>query len=297
MLAPRAQLPTGPGVYRFRDARGRTLYLGRAVNLRRRVASYWGDLGERAHLRSMVRRIARVEAVLCASEHEAAWLERNALEHSLPPWNRALGGMESPVYIRLAAAARAPGLKVVFRPGGEPAFGPYLGGTKARLAVSALHRMYPLAYTGAALSPAERDMAAKLLVRQEDRPSFVDSLTATLGRDPEAVVDGRRRLIALRDAAAAELAFERAGRIQEELAAFEWITSPQRVTVQDAYDLVFHGWAAGVLVRFEVAAGRLVAWRAQPSSWERAEAKVTATPPPWRAFAQANAVIAAGLGA
>jgi excinuclease UvrABC nuclease subunit len=37
------RLPAAPGVYRFRDGAGRVLYLGRAVSLRRRVASYWGD--------------------------------------------------------------------------------------------------------------------------------------------------------------------------------------------------------------------------------------------------------------
>src|SRR5262249_56977330 len=73
----RARLPSTPGVYRFRDAGGRVLYLGRAVQLRRRVGSYWTDLGDRSHLAAMVARIARIEAVSCDSEHEAAWLERN----------------------------------------------------------------------------------------------------------------------------------------------------------------------------------------------------------------------------
>lgn len=40
-----AALPDEPGVYRFRDARGRVLYIGRAVRLRRRVRSYWGRSG------------------------------------------------------------------------------------------------------------------------------------------------------------------------------------------------------------------------------------------------------------
>jgi excinuclease ABC subunit C len=64
-------------VYRFRDAAGKVLYLGRAASLRCRVVSYWGDLGDRAHLAVMVGRIARVEAVVCDSAHEAAWLERD----------------------------------------------------------------------------------------------------------------------------------------------------------------------------------------------------------------------------
>src|SRR5271157_752972 len=42
-----ACLPLAPGVYRFRDQAGRVLYVGRAISLRRRVLSYWGDLGDR----------------------------------------------------------------------------------------------------------------------------------------------------------------------------------------------------------------------------------------------------------
>ncbi len=59
-----ASLPQAPGVYRFRDRHAGVLYIGRAVNLRRRVASYWGDLGSRGHLAPMVARIARVQALV-----------------------------------------------------------------------------------------------------------------------------------------------------------------------------------------------------------------------------------------
>jgi excinuclease ABC subunit C len=152
-----ARLPLAPGVYRFRDAAGRVLYVGRAVSLRRRVASYWGDLGDRGHLAAMVARIARVEAVPCASAHEAAWLERNLLQRGKPPWNRSpRGGQESEVWIRLSSSADAPGLTVAYRPcAGDPAryFGPYLGGQKAREAVSGLGRVLPL---GHATTPGRR---------------------------------------------------------------------------------------------------------------------------------------------
>ena len=100
-------LPQAPGVYRFRDQDGRVLYVGRAVSLRRRVPSYWGDLGDRGHLAPMVARIARVEAAVCDSAHEAAWLERNLLERRRPPWNRSVGGQESEVWLRLSASPRA----------------------------------------------------------------------------------------------------------------------------------------------------------------------------------------------
>ncbi len=162
-LALAARLPHAPGVYRFRDVAGRALYLGRAVSLRRRVVSYWGGLGDRAHLAVMVGRIARVEAVVCDSAHEAAWLERNLLQRRLPPWNRsASGGQESEVWIRLSESARAPGMTVVHQPGhGDPArhFGPYLGGQKVRDAVSGLNRVLPLGYAADSAAGTERDLA------------------------------------------------------------------------------------------------------------------------------------------
>ena len=95
-----------PGVYRFRDAPGRVLYIGRAGALRSRVASYWSDLGGRDHLGPMVARIARIEAISCDSAHEAAWLERNLLETSLPRWNRTPGGQERAVCIRMGSPQR-----------------------------------------------------------------------------------------------------------------------------------------------------------------------------------------------
>jgi excinuclease ABC subunit C len=177
--ARRCGLPAGrPGVYRFRDATGQVLYLGRVVALRRRVASYWGDLGDRAHLAPMVAAIAAVEAVVCDSAHEAAWLERNLLREELPPWNRVPdGGQESEVWIHVAASAREPGLRVTHRPpprsgptagagrgrgpdrGGSRGFGPYLGGQRARLAVSGLSRLFPLEYTAEQPAGTLREMA------------------------------------------------------------------------------------------------------------------------------------------
>ena len=95
----------------------------------------------------MVAQIARVEAVISDSAHEAAWLERNLLEHRRPPWNRTTGGQEAEVWIRLSASPRRPGLTVVRQPAPGD-FGPYLGGQKARDAVSGLGRVLPLGYAG-----------------------------------------------------------------------------------------------------------------------------------------------------
>ena len=240
------------------------MYVGRAVSLRRRVISYWGDLGDRGHLAAMVARIARVEAVPCASAHEAAWLERNLLERRKPPWNRSpSGGLESEVWIRLSESAPAPGVMVVHHPRtGDRArhFGPYLGGQKARDAVSGLGRILPLAYAMDRLAGAEGELARARGAYPGAPADLLRAMTAVLDRDPAAVAVLRAELIRRRDAAAARLAFEFAGRLQGELEALDWITAEQKVTQAEPADFDVHGWAGGVLVRFEVRRGRLRGW-------------------------------------
>jgi len=294
-----ARLPGEPGVYRFRDEAGRVLYLGRAEHLRRRVTSYWGDLGHRRHLRRMVARIAKVEAVVCASPHEAAWLERNLLERSKPPYNRIRGGLEVPVNIRLRRRRGAATLDVVHlsEPEAGELFGPYLGGVRVRLAVAALDRVLPLAYAGVRLAGSERDLARVLGVEAGDLEPLVRTVTAVLARDAAAVASVREELRRRRDAASESLAFELAARLQAEAEALEWIVADQRVTRPEPIDFDVHGWADGVHVTFEMRRGRLNGWRQRPCDELAARALVEVTPPEWATFARYNAELAGQLSA
>jgi excinuclease ABC subunit C len=299
--ASAARLPPGPGVYRFRDAAGRVLYVGRAVSLRRRVTSYWGDLGDRGHLAAMVARIARVEAVPCDSAHEAAWLERNLLETRKPPWNRSpSGGQEAEVWIRLSESAPVCGLRVVHQPRpGDPAryFGPYLGGQKARDAVSGLRRMLPLGYAADRFAGAERDLALARGAWSQTPASLAAAVAAVLDREPAAVTALRAGMTARRDAAAARLAFEFAGRLQAELEAVDWVTAEQKVTQAQPSDLDVAGWADGVLVCFAIRGGRLCRWSQRACSAAAARRHLAGPPEPgpWADFARRSAELAARL--
>jgi excinuclease ABC subunit C len=245
----------------------------------------------------MVPRIASVEAVACASEHEAAWLERNLLEHRKPYWNRTRGGQEVPVFIRLDPGPRTAGLSIVHegRPATGPLFGPYLGGLKVRLAVAGLHRALSLAYTGDGLTGSDADMARARGVDPQHRAELVQTVIAVLDRDPVAGAQLRAELIRRRDLAAGALLFEQAGRIQAELEAIDWVIAPQRVTTSDGPDAQVSGWSGGVQVSFTVRAGRLREWTVRPCTEAAARRHVEATPAPWAPFAQRNAELAAQL--
>jgi len=292
-----ALLPLMPGVYRFRDAAGRVLYLGRATSLRSRVASYWGDLGDRAHLSRMVARVARVEAVACDSVHEAAWLERNLLQARKPPWNRApSGGQEVEVWIRLSDDTRSPGVQVVHKRNETGRhFGPYLGGRQVRLAVSGLCRVLPLNYAGDDLAGSRQDMARARGVNATDLATLADTVAKVLQRDQNAVTSLRKSLVERRDAASGILAFELAARLQQEIEALDWVTAEQKVTRQDPADHDVCGWSQGVLVSFAIRTGRLTGWTQRACGQSAARRHLERTPPDWAPFAQRNAELAARL--
>ncbi len=285
------RLPQAPGVYRFRDDNGRILYIGRAVNLRRRVLSYWTHLGDRPRLARMVNRIARVEGVQCDSEHEAAWLERNLLEHTKPRWNRTEGGQEVIGYIR-------------FDPDGprftheleltKKHFGPYLGGLRIRQAISALQRVIPLQYTTEATGSV-REFGKLFGVGPDDRESLTQAAYAVLDREPAAVEAVRAELVRRRDQAAGALRFEFAGKLQDELAALEWIVAEQKVSLLTADDADVFGWADGIMVSFGLRDGRVRTWTQHAMTERTARERVAATPAGWQLFAQRNAELAALL--
>lgn len=301
--APRtavATLPNTCGVYRFRDERGKVLYIGRATELRHRVGSYWSNLRGRRHLKGMVAQIVQVEAVACDSVHEAAWLERNLLERSKPRWNRIRGGLEVPVYVRLDRRGGTPRLLVdhgPHAPDDADVYGPYLGGTQARLAVSALGRVLPLGYTGERLTGSERDMARARGVGVADRDLFLATTIAVLHRRPDAVDTVRQQLIRQRDRASEGLAFEFAERIQQEIEAVDWLVAEQKATVLTDPDSDVYGWADDLLVRFEFRGGRLSTWTQRSCRRANAQRYLDRTPDAWRPFADRSAELASRLSA
>ena len=258
-----ALLPHRPGVYILRDVTGRVIYIGRSRDLASRVRSYWVDLGDRRHLVRMLRRVAWLEPVLCASEHEAAILESDLIGRHRTRFNRTLG-MESSVWLRLDARPRSPGLEVRHEPAphdGAAWFGPYLGWEATRQAAAGLTRLYPLRFAGSVLDRSDREMARSLGVAEADLVVLTHRLGSVLRRDPAAVRAALGALTSIRDQAAALTRFELARDVHEQIRGVEWITQPQKLLLLERADHDFCATAgpagAAVLLILSLRAGRL----------------------------------------
>ena len=225
-----AKLPSRPGVYFFVDARGRLLYIGRAANLRSRVRSYWTAGLDRPGLRGMVRRVRRILAGPCVSEHEAALLERTLLERLVPPFNRTTG-VETVVGVRLRSAPPGIAAVVELAPRADRVFGPYLGWAPTHAAASALLRLFPVHFCRphGELDSVQRDLARVRGVSETDLEQLSQRATGVLERDRSAVIDAVDRVRRERDRASELRLYERASELQRQIDGILWITQRQDV--------------------------------------------------------------------
>ncbi|MFB9377722.1 DEDD exonuclease domain-containing protein [Kineococcus gynurae] len=140
-------LPSAPGVYQFRDAADRVLYVGTSVDVRRRVGSYFTAAETRARMTEMVRAATRVVPVVCETPLEARVREVRLIAEHEPPYNRRSRRPDRVVWLRLTDEA-FPRLSITRSgpagPGVGTHLGPFRSSARAELARAALHEAIPL---------------------------------------------------------------------------------------------------------------------------------------------------------
>ena len=140
------QVPTKPGVYRFKDEKDTILYIGKAKNLRNRVRSYFQNSKHQlAKNISMVKRITDLDWIVVGSEVEALLTEANLIKEHRPKYNIDLKDDKSYPYVRIT---KEPYPQVLLTreivKDGSKYFGPYTDVFLLRKSLKALHKIFPV---------------------------------------------------------------------------------------------------------------------------------------------------------
>lgn len=257
-------LPDSPGVYLMKDKKGRVLYVGKAVNLKARVSSYFHRSGDS---RPFVRRLSgildRIEVVVTSNEKEALILENELIKRHRPPFNILLRDDKNYLYLRLAPDEAFPRLDLVRRrkPDGAIHFGPYHTASSVRGTHALVNRYFGLRtcrdthFRNRSRPCLEHQMGrclgpCALAVSRETYRERVDAALMFLrGRHDEVCKVLEQRMFQ----AANEEKFEEAARLRDQLRAVRAALTRQAVVLPGREDVDAVGLARdGETVAFAV---------------------------------------------
>ena len=241
-----ASLPHLPGVYRMFDAAGGALYVGKARDLKKRVASYFQTSGHEPRIAAMIGQVARVETTAVRSEGEALLLENNLIKALEPRYNILYRDDKSYPYICLSGDTY-PQLR--FHRGTidrkHRYFGPFPSAGAVREGIALLQKVFQLRTCEntvfanrsrpCMLHQIERCTAPCVgLISEADYAQDVESALLFLqGKTDEVLAQLKLQM----DEASAGLEFERAARVRDKIARLSVLQSKQFVESATATDI------------------------------------------------------------
>ena len=267
-------LPAKPGVYLFRDARGRVLYIGKAKSLRPRVRSYFQPSATpRGTQSELLPRVDDLEVIVTGTEVEALHLEQNLVKRHRPPFNVRLRDDKSFPYIAVTVEDEYP--RVMFtrerHRRGVVYFGPYANAKKVRETLDVLNRVFryrpcegpqPGRHSGIPCLDyhIERCLAPCVhYVSKEDYAEVINGVIEFLSGNTQPIM---RELEQRMKEAAEEERFEDAARYRNRLFAIERLAERQAadkraVGTVDVIGLAVDGDRAAVQI-FPLREGKLI---------------------------------------
>lgn len=257
-------LTTLPGVYRMLDVDGGVLYVGKARNLRRRVASYFRKTVDSAKTRALVAQIAGVEVTVTHTEAEALLLEHTLIQRYRPRYNILLRDDKSYPYLLLSAHPY-PRLLIHRGPRRAPGryFGPYPSATAVRETLTLLQRVFRLRQCEDSFFAHRSRPCLQYQIRRCSGPC-----TEMIGRaayaadvaDVVAFLEGRSSelvdtLVTRMETAAEHWRYEEAAALRDRIAQLRQVQERQHVSAAEGGDLdvvavAIEGGAACVQVFF-----------------------------------------------
>lgn len=268
-----AEVPDDPGCYLWKDASGEVIYVGKAKNLRARLRQYVTLTDDRAKIPLMMQLVASFDYIVVESEHEALVLERELIAQYHPYFNVDYKDDKSYPYIAITRGDVFPAIKYTrekHRPDTRY-YGPYTDSRAARETIDTLRKVCPICTASCAEWKRVRRLLEKrpddadvieLICSNQGRPCFDYHVgrgpgvcAGMIGREEYAVnvrrverfLSGQRRelvdeLKADMAEAAADLDFERAGRIKRRLEVIDGLDDRQQVVFPTSVDLDLIGF-------------------------------------------------------
>jgi excinuclease ABC subunit C len=239
-------LPARPGVYRMLDLGAQILYVGKARNLKSRVASYFQPSNVQPKVQALIAKTANMEVTITNSETEALLLEYNLIKKHRPRFNVVLRDDKSFPYLHLETKHEFPRLNFYRGSRKEPGkyFGPYPSAGAVRETLQQLQKLFRIrncndAYFANRSRPCLQYQIQRCtapcvgLVSKEHYARDVGAAIKVLeGRNDEVSEDLGRRM----EAAAARLYFEEAAQLRDQLAKLKVIQAQQIVTAGAEHD-------------------------------------------------------------
>jgi excinuclease ABC subunit C len=268
-------LPESPGVYLWRDAEGKVLYVGKAKRLRSRVRSYVAsDHRESVKTRALMEQVEALDTIVVPSEAHALILEANLIKEYKPRFNIALRDDKSYPYIKVTVQEPFPRVWVTRRLQNDGAryFGPYTDVGAMRRSLDVVKRLFTVRSCNFDMPKQMperpcldyhigRCKAPCILAQtQAEYAAMIDEVLDFLEGKPEEVERKLRERMAL---AAESLDFERAAQLRDVLSHLEKMEEPTVVMEVEGGDRDVIGYARdgddAVVALLRIRAGKLLA--------------------------------------